>query len=147
MVRNLYLIRGLPGSGKSTFARALAPVPCVSADDYFTTDSGEYVFDPSRLSAAHLSCQDRCRRILNRDGSVVVANTFSQMWELLPYLVFAHNLGARVTVADMFDAGLSDEALAGRCVHGVPVATIAKMRARWERYVVTPSTPDTTDHG
>jgi hypothetical protein len=33
----------------------------------------------------------------------------------------------------LFDAGLSDEQLAERNLHGVPVAQIKKMRDRWDR--------------
>lgn len=51
----LYLIRGIPGSGKSTFAQNLYSFGMVEAvieaDDYFYTD-GVYQFDPSMLGSA-----------------------------------------------------------------------------------------------
>ena len=34
-------------------------------------------------------------------------------------------------VIDLFDGGLTDAQLAARNIHGVPEATIAKMRARY----------------
>jgi hypothetical protein len=37
-----------------------------------------------------------------------------------------------VVVVDVFDGGLTDEDLAARNVHGVPLAGIRAMRARWE---------------
>jgi hypothetical protein len=70
-----------------------------------------------------------------RRHHVVVANTFTQRWELEPYLRMAKDIGATVVVVDVFDAGLSDEALATRNVHGVPVQSIAAMRARWELWL------------
>jgi adenylate kinase family enzyme len=36
MEKNLYIVRGLPGSGKSTFARSIAkPYQIFEADQYF----------------------------------------------------------------------------------------------------------------
>jgi len=137
---NLILIRGLPGSGKSTLARELVGEGgrVVSADDYFTSTTGEYNFNPSLLPQAHAQCQEETKRYLwdGDDGRlvtpVVVANTFSQRWEIEPYIQIASGAHARLTVVDLFDGGLSDEELAQRNIHGVPVAGISAMRARWE---------------
>ena len=128
----LILVRGLPGTGKSTVAALFGPsAPVLAADDYFTV-SGEYRFDPTFLGQAHSACQHRTREALARNPVVVVANTFSQRWELEPYFTIAYGHYARVHVIDLFDAGLDDAALAARNVHGVPLASIAAMRGRWE---------------
>jgi len=71
MGANLYLVRGLPGSGKSTFARALS-VNCYSADDFFTRD-GVYDFDPRLIGNAHLECQDKTKHSLSYGDDVAVA--------------------------------------------------------------------------
>jgi predicted kinase len=130
--QTLFLVRGLPGVGKSTLGRSLGPT--FAADDYFTRADGTYAFDPFQLAAAHADCQDRVMLALAVDQTrpVVVANTFSQRWELEPYFQIAARLGVNPVVVDLFDGGLDDAALAARCVHGVPEATIAAMRARWE---------------
>jgi len=122
----LFLVRGLPGSGKTTVAKQLR-LPMVAADDYFTTSNG-YVFDPSRLSDAHSWCQVQTKHLLSR-GSAVVHNTFTQRWEMQPYLDMAPG---RVVVIDCFDGGLTDEDLAAANIHGVPVDAIRKMRERYE---------------
>jgi len=130
----LYLIRGLPGSGKSTLAYTVSAgsgAPVYEADQHFETSSG-YQFDPARLTAAHMECLGRARVRLVYGQRVVVSNTFSCRWEMEPYLRAAKANSARVTVIDLFDAGLDDAALAARCKHGVPVERIADMRARWE---------------
>lgn len=132
---DLILVRGLPGSGKSTFATKLAHCTVVSADDYFTTPTGEYKFDPTMLSLAHKDCQERAAGLILLNGkSVAVCNTFSQRWELQPYLELPsyHDMNIRVTVLDLFDAGLPDEHLAQFNTHGVPQSQIAIMRGRWE---------------
>jgi predicted kinase len=131
-MQQLILIRGLPGSGKSTLARALAgDARSIEADDYFVSD-GVYRFDPAQLPQAHAACQAQAQAELAAGRSVVVANTFSQRWEMEPYMLAARECGARVVVADLYDGGLDDSALAARGVHGVPVPGIAAMRARWE---------------
>lgn len=131
----LTLVRGLPGSGKSTLASAISlhtGAGMASADDHFTGADGVYRFDPAELPQAHAECQAEARRLLASGRSIIIHNTFTQGWEATPYVVMARELGATIEVKDVFDGGLSDEALAARNVHGVPLASIAAMRARWD---------------
>ena len=128
----LLLIRGLPGSGKTTLAHMFRDAVVLSADEYFVVDN-EYRFDPNQLTEAHAQCQSRCLQALSEQRPlVVVANTFSQRWELEPYLVLAERWDYRDFVIDLFDGGMIDAVLAVRCVHGVPVGSISKMHDRWE---------------
>ena len=158
----LFLIRGLPGSGKDTLAArlkgpGLAPSSIVrihSADDFFmshnqnwtkhpfetvgprhrrrATPPTTYNFDPKKLPQAHKACQEDCDASLEDGYDVAICNTFSCRWELQPYLDLAKKHDATVIVMDLFDAGLTDEELAERNTHGVPVESIAAMRRRWE---------------
>lgn len=63
---------------------------------------------------------------------VVLDNTNTQRWEYQPYTEAAERHGYSVTVIPLFDGGLSDAELAARNTRGVPEASIARMRARWE---------------
>ena len=125
----IYLIRGLPGCGKTTMAHWLTDYR-VAADDFFMVDR-EYQFDPSKLPEAHAWCLEEATGMIWRPYTAV-HNTFTERWEMEPYIRMAAEKGARVVVASLFDGGLTDEELAARNTHGVPVEAIAKMRERFE---------------
>ena len=129
----LKLIRGLPGSGKSTAAANSKPLESVwmlEADQYFMVD-GVYRFDACQINDAHEWCQNQCREML-KNGTVIVANTFTQRWEMEPYLQMAADACVEVEVVDLFDGGFTDEQLSTRNVHGVPLESIVAMRKRYE---------------
>jgi predicted kinase len=127
---NLFLVRGISGAGKSTLTNQLNVV-VFEADQYFMVE-GEYKFDPTKLGEAHQWCQSQTRQALLQGQSAVVSNTFTQRWEMEPYIQMAKELGARVTVVDLFDGGCDDETLSRRNEHGVPIEAIAAMRSRYE---------------
>lgn len=82
----LILIRGVSGSGKSTYAKEHYPdLPLVEADDYFMVD-GEYRFNPEGLPEAHQMAKRRMVNYMLDDGVVVVANPFTRKWEVDNYL-------------------------------------------------------------
>jgi predicted kinase len=88
-MRELYLLRGLPGAGKSTLAKSLGGKH-FEADMFFTGPDGGYNFDISKLKEAHGSCRLGCEMEMKLGTErVVVSNTFTQEWELEPFLDFA----------------------------------------------------------
>lgn len=122
----LVLIRGLPGSGKSTLAREYAArgYRHYEADQYFTGRDEVYRFDPKRLKAAHSRCLGRAKSSLQAGANVVVANTFTTMSEMKPYIETALRYHCNIEIIAMTgDYG---------SVHNVPAASIERMRARWE---------------
>jgi predicted kinase len=124
----LVLVRGLPGSGKSTYARSLTGFE-VAADDFMVDATGNYAFDPARLRECHEKCQARVKDWMNRFYAqrpkiIAVHNTFVQRWEMAAYYELAKQFGYDVEEVVM-------TTMYGN-THGVPETTIDAMRARWE---------------
>ena len=122
----LVLIRGLPGSGKSTMAKALARAGFehFEADTYHMNNEGDYCFDRANAKAAHEWCQQETRKALERGKQVVVSNTFIQLWEMVPYFDMAKALGIEPNVLEAKGNWQN--------VHAVPAEVMANMRERWE---------------
>lgn len=117
----LTLVRGLPGSGKSTVARKLLGVH-YEADQFFMKN-GVYEFDATLLHKAHKQCQDNTRISLANGANVVVSNTFTTLKELKVYFDIAREFDIVPTVLACQNQFAN--------VHGVPDDVLAKMKARW----------------
>lgn len=92
-VPTLYLIRGLPGSGKTTLAQGIADVVCEN-DDFFTELDGSYHFQPSELEYAKASCLGKCRLAMEQGVTrIAVSNTFVHEEGLKPYQELAAKYG------------------------------------------------------
>ena len=129
-MQRLYLIRGLPGSGKSTLASKITD-NVFEADQYFYVEN-RYCFDGSKLKEAHSQCRKNTERCLAAGGTCAVSNTFSQLWEMEPYIDLAKRFDVFLVVIDLFDSGLSVDVLVDRNTHDVPKHVIQSMKERWE---------------
>jgi predicted kinase len=122
----LVIIRGVPGSGKTTLANTKYPeyVRC-EADDYEGLYTGG--FHPEMLSDAHKFCQKKARKYLTAGKDVVVSNTSLQLWEMTPYILMARELDIpweNIIVEDATYAGVS--------VHNVPEEKVKEMKRRYQ---------------
>lgn len=124
-MKTLYLLRGLPGAGKSTLAGDLAQV--VYEADMFFMRAGEYQFDPAKLGAAHRWCKEQVRQtMVNSITRIAVSNTFTQEWEMEPYIDMAAMHGYRIVSLVVENRHGSQN------VHNVPAGVIEKMRNRFQ---------------
>lgn len=130
MTKELFLLRGLPGSGKTTLANQLGG-SLVEADRYFM-EYGEYKFDASKLKEAHAWCREQVQNWMETNGRgfdvprIVVSNTFTQEWEMKPYYDLAKEHGYMVFSL------IVENRHGGKNVHNVPEDKIEQMRKRFE---------------
>ncbi|XP_066225204.1 NEDD4-binding protein 2-like 2 isoform X1 [Saccopteryx leptura] len=133
----LILLRGLPGSGKTTLSRILLGQSrdgiVFSTDDYFHHQDG-YRYNVNQLGDAHDWNQNRAKQAINQGRSpVIIDNTNTQAWEMKPYVEMAIGKGYRVEFHEpetwwKFDP----EELEKRNKHGVSRKKIAQMLDRYE---------------
>jgi predicted kinase len=129
----LILLRGLPGSGKSTLAKIILQLrsaddpEVLSADDFFEDKEGDYNFDPSKIKEAHNYCQFRCsERMRQGIARIVVANTFTQEWEMKTYFEMAERYNYRVHCVVVENRHGNEN------IHGVPENKLQQMKDRFE---------------
>lgn len=122
----LLLVRGVPGSGKTTLAKIMHDFYHVEADMYFVNEAGYYLYDHTKIGLAHDWCQRKAAQWLEKGWNVVVSNTFTRLWEMEPYIKMAATLGAELEVVVCTGNFVN--------VHGCPEASVKKMRDRFEPY-------------
>ena len=126
----LYLLRGLPGAGKSTLAKSIGAIYFEA--DMFFMEGNEYKFNPLKLKDAHAWCQNQVRiSMKNANGGmtptrIAVANTFTQEWEMDSYYKLAEEFG--FTVFSM----IVENRHGGVNTHNVPEDVLESMKNRFE---------------
>lgn len=137
MIRKVYIVRGVQGSGKSTYSKELKcyhkrcqisseevvpQVKIFSADDYWINpETGKYEFDVSKLGVAHKWCQLEFDKFLNSFMSnesfvAIVDNTNITKKEILPYVEWLD----KTTEFEIVTVYCDPAKAAARNLHGVP---------------------------
>lgn len=99
MSKQVILVRGSSGAGKSTWIKTNAPTATVcSADDFFVAHgNGTYKFNPSLLGRAHKACLSKFESALSAgDELIVVDNTNIRRSWYKDYVRLAHLAGYEV---------------------------------------------------
>lgn len=126
----LYIIRGLPGSGKSTLAQKLVGSDRhYESDMFFTSSTGEYNFDYTKLNDAHLWCLRSVSKALSSRKDIAVSNTFTRLIEYLPYIEIAISSNYDYQVISLYSDRWNG-------IHNVPSSVYDRMLNRWESHTM-----------
>lgn len=124
-MKRLYICRGLPGSGKSTFANKVAAL--VVEPDMFRYDADrKYVFDSDKNAEVIRKTEDLLHYAMARleMPCLAVAATHVKLEHFRRYVDMGREFGYEVYVVECYDQFGN--------VHDVPEAVIAKMAREFQ---------------
>lgn len=136
-MKTLIIMRGIPGSGKSTIAKNLmiehmkqtgVTGVILSTDQQFM-NGDNYDFDQSKLGWAHRRNQELAEEAMSRGTNlVIIDNTNLSQKERKPYIDFGKQYGYTIIVRDV-DTPWAKDAVEcyKRNTHNVPFPVIERM--------------------
>lgn len=124
MKKEVYILRAIPGAGKSTLADSLGGVICC-ADDYFMDQNGNYNFIQEKIGNAHGYCKYRFKEALaNNAERIIVSNTNTEARDVAYYRGLALEAGYIVYVLTV------ENWHNGKDIHNVPDDVKEKMKIK-----------------
>ncbi|XP_026564559.1 uncharacterized protein LOC113441653 isoform X2 [Pseudonaja textilis] len=142
--KRLLMLRGLPGSGKTTLSHILRGQSyngiVFSTDDYFHQINGCWSYNVSQLGTAHEWNQNRAKEAMDLGRSpIIIDNTNTQAWEMKPYVKAALEKGYHVEFHEPDTWWkFNPEELEKRNKHGVSREKIVQMLERYEYQISIP---------
>lgn len=102
----MFMITGVPGSGKSTEAENIkskykfSPIEHYEADMFFIDKNGNYNWNPKKLHIAHEWCKNSVEHAMSIGHDVIVSNTFITAKDRKPYFDLAKSYGYDIQVIE-----------------------------------------------
>lgn len=125
-MKALYIIRGLPGSGKTALANSIADL-IFEADQFRLDQSGNYQFNPKDNGDVHQKCTIATKQAMKAGvEKIAVSNTFVKEWEFAHYRKMAREFGYQAFVLIVENRHFGENS------HGVPENAIERMRENFE---------------
>jgi len=132
------ILRGISGSGKSTYASKHYPNAVVCSADNFFQEGRYYNFDVTKLAEAHNECMSRFITLVSKGETqgiscVVVDNTNIHRWEYENYAKLAAAFKCEVEIVEFVPQTIEAvKRCIRRNVHRVPAEIIARMAVEFE---------------
>ncbi|MBA3682744.1 MAG: AAA family ATPase [Bacteroidetes bacterium] len=129
-MNSLIILRGLPGSGKTTLANLLSENkwPVFSIDSYFTDPiTKEYNFQFDKNHLAYKNCEEQTKQAMqNKTEKIFIDNVFSIDWEIEPYFKLASENDYSVFVVTVENHHGKEN------MHNISSEQIQKMAAKYK---------------
>ena len=119
MNNKLVIIRGLPGSGKSTFAKKMFPLSLHLETDMFHIHNGRYEFNREKRTQSEMWLFNTVRFSLENGMDVVLSCVFGHNHKIRRFADLCERLGVEFTVYRMNDYGN---------IHNVPEEVLNDMK-------------------
>ena len=132
-MNRMFLITGVPGSGKSTKAEFIKNLykntHCKTLIEHFEADmffmkDGEYKWNPKQLPNAHEWCKKSVEHAMSIGHDVIVSNTFITAKERKPYFDLAKAYKYNIQVIECTGTYQN--------IHGVSEKKVEALRAKYE---------------
>ncbi len=129
-MNSLIILRGLPGSGKTTLANLLSENkwPVFSIDSYFIDPvTKEYNFQFDKNHLAYKNCEEQTNVAMqNKIEKIFIDNVFSLDWEMEPYfkLAAAHNYSLHIVTVENYHGSKN--------IHAISDEQLQKMAAKYK---------------
>lgn len=138
MAKLVYIMRGLPGSGKSTKAQFILKVArdfglsaVICSADEFRIENGLYVFRDSRYP--HDACLSKFNNEIRKGTDVIIVdNTNCTNRSMKPYVSQAIQMGYAVSFFSIQPIDINT--LMARGLHNVPRESYERMLRQWVPY-------------
>ncbi len=137
VIKRLFILRGIPGAGKSTIGRRLLekhPTAVLSERDkyYINPANGKYEWAPEKVPIARLNQLAEIEEALKSGKSAIADSLHLTHKQYEPLLDLAEKHSARPISIDVPFNKATPELYAARNLHSVPLEQIKGMIAGWE---------------
>ncbi len=137
MKPTIYIMRGLPGSGKSKWIKDNIPWAAICSADHWFYRFGPYQFVKSELGIAHKLCFEAFEIAIRVfEDTIAIDNTNLSPWEYQKYVDLGKKNGYEIKIINIGDGGLTNEELAKRNVHGVPLSEYERLRNKMNSHFI-----------